>query len=97
MPFLLQNAVSSEETNDFKQEVSSHFQSEAHHTLKKRKKPLPGFSSDEISLADFPVNWQSLKLAQKENMYLLNIRNTRFPQICLALQKMFINACYLKH
>lgn len=31
VPFLLPKTVSSEETDNLKQEVSSHFESEAHH------------------------------------------------------------------
>lgn len=53
MPFILQNTVSSEETDNFKQEVSSHFESEAHHALEKWKNPL---SPDDINWVQF---WQN--------------------------------------
>lgn len=83
MPFLFQNTVSSEETDNFKQEVRSHLGSEAHHTLERQKKPLfvlmtlPGFNSDNIPPANFPVKFQSRTCSERKHV-LLNVRNTRF-------------------
>lgn len=72
---LLQNAVLSEETDDFKQKVSSHLESEADRALERWKKPLflrmtlPRFKSDKILLANFPVNCQSKTCSEEKHVF----------------------------
>lgn len=75
MSLLLQNTVLSEETDDFKQKVSSHLESEADHALGRLKKPLfllitlPVFKSDKIFLANFPVNCQSKTCSEEKHVF----------------------------